>query len=451
MRKQGFSRRQFLRVAGMATAAAAFPTRKLTAGERRKPNIIVILSDDHGYASISCQGCEIPTPNIDSIATNGIRCTSGYVTCPVCSPTRAGLVTGRYQQRFGHEDNPGPPQVASPVFGLPESEKTIADYLKAEGYRTALIGKSHLGHRPACHPLRRGFDEFFGFLTGAHSYTDPGVGTPEPILRGYEEVDEKEYLTDAFAREAVSFIDRHKRSPFFLYLAFNAVHHPLEVPERYKDSFEQFKNPDKRKYAAMLTAMDEAVGRVLDKLRQEKLEEDTLIFFLGDNGGYRLTGFAPNAPLRGFKGDMFEGGVRVPFLVQWKGSLPSGRVYDKPVISLDILPTAMGAAGGRTSAKVEGVNLLPYLRGERAGRPHYAVFWRWIDRHAARVGDWKLVQNGDGEELLYHLVDDVAEQNNLAGSRPDKLDELRAAYKSWDSGNIPPKWLDGRRTRDSSG
>lgn len=438
------SRREFIALAGVGAAVMSVPG--LFAADRRKPNVIVILSDDHGYGAIGCQGCrDIPTPNIDSIARNGVRCTNGYVTCPVCSPTRAGLLTGRYQQRFGHEDNPGPPGVSAKDFGLPSDEKTVADYMKAQGYATGMVGKWHLGHKPECNPTKRGFDEFFGFLTGAHSYTNPGVGTAEPILRGTEEVDEKEYLTDAFGREAISFIDRHKEKPFFLYLAFNAVHAPLQAAKRYEDEFTQFKNPDKRKYAAMLTAMDEQIGRVLAKVREAGLEEDTLIFFLGDNGGYRLAGFAPNAPLSGFKGDTFEGGVRIPFIVQWKGKLPAGKTYDKPVISLDVLPTAVTVAGGKPGANVDGVNILPFLKGEEKGVPHDRLFWRWIDKYGARVGDWKLVQNGDGKELLFNLADDIGETTDLSAANPDKLKQLKAAYKDWDTKNIPPKWLDGRR------
>ena len=447
MSDNGLSRRQFLRLAGVG-AAMALPLPRLFAADERKPNVIVILSDDHGYGSIGCQGGkEIPTPNIDTIARNGIRCTNGYVSCPICSPTRAGLMTGRYQQRFGHEDNPGPPAVAAPNFGLPEGEKTMGDYMKAQGYVTGVIGKWHLGHRPECHPQKRGFDELFGFLTGAHSYTKSGIGTLEPILRGTEQVDEKEYLTDAFAREAVSFIDRHKEKPFFLYLAFNAVHHPLEVPARYKDSFTQFKIPQKQKYAGMLTAMDDAVGSVMSKVRDAGLENDTLIFFLGDNGGYRLPGLAPNVPLNGFKGDTYEGGIRVPFLVQWKGKLPAGKVYDKPVISLDILPTAVALAGGKVASNVEGVNLLPHLKGEKSKSPHDKLFWRLCEKSGARVGDWKLVRNGDGTEKLFNLADDIGEKNDLASVKPEKLKELQTAYEEWDSKNIPPKWLDGRKPK----
>ncbi len=446
MGESACTRRRFLKLAGMSAAAMAMPGGGAPAAERRKPNIIVILSDDHGYGAVGCQGFKlVPTPSMDAIARNGIRFTNGYVSCPICSPTRAGLLTGRYQQRFGHEDNPGPIPIASPNFGLPLSEKTMADYLKAEGYVTGMIGKSHLGHRPEFHPLKRGFDEFFGFLHGAHSYVDPGLNTVDPILRGTEKVDEKEYLTDALAREAVSFIERHKEKPFFLYLPFNAVHDPLEAPERYKDSFPGVEGPRAKIWAGQLKALDDGVGRVLAKVREAGLESDTLIFFLGDNGGYPLGNIAPNAPLTGNKGDTYEGGIRVPFMVQWKGKLPAGKVYDKPVISLDILPTAVRVAGGKVAANIEGVNLMPFLTGRSKGAPHDRLFWRVCERSGARVGDWKLVRNGDGTEKLFNLAEGIAERRDLAASHPDKLKELQDAYKEWDSKNVPPKWLDARR------
>ena len=364
-------------------------------------------------------------------------------------------MTGRYQQRFGFEDNDGPRPTAPANFGLPEGEKTLADYLKAEGYATCMIGKWHLGHRTECQPQMRGFDEFFGFTDAAHSYVNPGIGTATPIMRGTKPVDEKAYLTDAFGREAASFIERHRKQPFFLHLAFNAVHHPLDVPRRYKDAFPEITEPEQRKFATLLTAMDDNVGKVLAKVHEAGLEENTLIFFLGDNGGYRLPGgFAPNAPLRGFKMDVFEGGVRVPYLVQWKGKLPAGKVYDKIVSSIDILPTAVTAAGGKPAKSIEGVDLLPHLNGRKSDAPHDRVFWRWIDRWGARVGDWKLVQNGsgpdwihplEGQEQLFNLRDDIGETKDLSATHPRMLKVLRDAYREWDARNIPPRWIDGRR------
>jgi len=453
--KPGFealSRREFLKTSGLGAVALTIGCKTvgkdLASGPERKPNIIVILSDDQGYGSMSCmENWEIPTPSIDSIAANGVRFTNGYVTCPVCSPSRAGLLTGRYQQRFGHEDNSGPIPKASPNFGLPTDEKTLADYMKEQGYATGVVGKWHLGLRPEYHPQKRGFDEFFGFLHGAHPYLDSGFDSYNPILRGTEKVDEKEYLTDAFGREAVDFIDRHRNEPFFLYMPFNAVHVPNEAPERLKARFAGIDHPTLRTWAAMLTAMDEAVGKILSKVREEGLENDTLIFFLGDNGGYPVGSADANYPLSGRKAQVYEGGIRVPFLVQWKGHLAPGRLYENPIISLDILPTAVAVAGGQAAPNVEGVDLLPCLDGENTAVPHDRLFWRFFEKSAARVGDWKLVRNGDGSEKLFNLAEDIGENNDLSSVNPEKLAELQAAYQEWDARNIPPKWLDSRRAR----
>ncbi|MEW6200412.1 MAG: sulfatase, partial [bacterium] len=411
-------------------------------------NIIVILADDLGYAEPGCQGGkDIPTPNIDSLAANGVRFTSGTVSCPVCSPTRAGLLTGRYQQRFGHEFNPGPAVSASDIFGLPLGEKTMADRLKALGYATGIVGKWHLGYNEAYTPTRRGFDEFFGFLGGAHpyfQYLNPDrKGGEGSIMRGTEPVEEKEYLTYAFAREAAAFIERHKGHPFFLYLSFNAVHAPLQATGKRLEKFNGIKDTTRRTFAAMLDAMDEGIGKVLKKLRELNLEENTLIVFLSDNGGPTLSTSSRNDPLNGFKGQVYEGGVRVPFIVQWKAKLPMGAVYDKPVISLDILPTAIAAAGALTTPQMnlDGVNLLPYLTGEAAGAPHEHLFWRFGGQSAVRSGNWKLARFETGDPMLFDLAEDIGEKNDHAAKNPDKLKKLLAAYNEWNAQNIAPLWV----------
>ncbi|NJL30675.1 MAG: sulfatase-like hydrolase/transferase [Phycisphaerales bacterium] len=302
------------------------------------------MADDLGYAELGSQGCmDIPTPNIDSIARSGVRFTQAYVTCAVCAPSRAGLLTGRYQQRFGFETNPGPEAFADDKFGLPLTEITLAERLRTLGYATGMVGKWHLGYKPELTPTKRGFDEFFGFLSGAHNYQS-GVRRSE-ILRNMETVHEQQYLTDAFGREAVQFIHRHKEQPFFLYLPFNAVHAPMGAPDKYRDRTASITDANRRTYAGMTIAMDNAVGQVLDTLRNEKLEENTLIFFISDNGGPTHQTTSSNSPLRGYKSQLWEGGIRVPFLIQWKGQIPAGKVYDDPVISLDIVPTVMAATG----------------------------------------------------------------------------------------------------------
>ncbi len=420
--------KSLLIVAGAALLAAS--------PQDRKPNIIVIVGDDLGCADLGAYGGkEIPTPNLDSLATNGVRFTNGYVSCPVCSPTRAGLMTGRYQQRFGHEFNPGPVNAAEETFGLPLKETTLPERLKGLGYATGMVGKWHLGYKPEFHPLKRGFDSYFGFLGGAHSYQKPG----KDILRGTEPVDEKEYLTDAFAREAAAFIDGAREKPFFLYLTFNAVHLPMEAPEARREKFASIANPKRRTYAAMLTAMDDGVGRVLARLREHKLEEQTLVVFIADNGGPTPANTSRNDPFRGTKGQVYDGGTHVPFLAQWKGKLPAGKSYDAPVIALDLHPTAVAAAGGPPPEKLDGVNLLPYLTGEKSGPPHEALFWRFGAQAAARMGDWKLVLQ-QGKTELYNLSEDIGEKSDLAAAKPEKLKELQAAYAKWDSELAEPLW-----------
>ncbi len=357
-------------------------------GERRpadRPNVVVIVADDMGYGDVGVHGCrDIPTPHIDSIAKAGVRCTAGYVSAPQCSPTRAGLLTGRYQQRFGHESNG-----AIPGSALPLTETTLAARLKAAGYATGLVGKWHLGDDADHHPLERGFGEFFGFLGGANPYLPQGrSGVVPRILRGREDAREEGYLTDAFAREAVSFVDRHKDGPFFLYLAFNAPHGPLQASVTYLKRFESIKDEKRRTYAAMVSALDDAVGAVMAKLHAAGLDERTLVVFLSDNGGPTDVNGSSNAPLRGVKGETREGGIRVPFLLRWPGRLPAGAIYDRPVIQLDLHPTALAAAGAPVPADAtpDGVDLLPYLTGSKSGDPHELLYWRFSRCPGRRPG-----------------------------------------------------------------
>ncbi len=434
-----------------------------------KPNILLIVADDLGYGELSIQGNpQIPTPHVDSLAKNGIRFTSGYVSGPYCSPTRAGLMTGRYQERFGHEFNPGPAQTASTVFGLSLKETTIGDRLKAAGYATGWFGKSHLGYAPQFHPLKRGFDEYFGFLGGAHDYLDAAGDSHNPILRGTNVVPSIDYTTDAFGREAVSFIERHKNQPWFVYLPFNAVHAPLEALPKYLSRFDNIEERKRHTFAAMLSAMDDAIGTVLAKIRQLGQEENTLIFFISDNGGPTAQTTSGNAPLRGFKAQTWEGGVRVPFIIQWKGHLPAGKVDDRPVIQLDIHPTALAAAGVdiKPEWKLDGVNLLPYLTGKNPGAPHEVLYWRFGAQLAIRKGDWKLVKapgmrtnpetwgggkaSTDGAEL-YNLTQDIGEKNDLAAREPSKVRELAAAWNAWNAELVEPAWRPARAAGKKGG
>jgi arylsulfatase A-like enzyme len=412
------------------------------AAEGSRPNVIVILADDQGYSDLGVQGGkDIPTPYIDSLARNGIRCTNGYVSGPYCSPTRAGLLTGRYQQRYGHEFNPGPNSEQNYDKGLSIREKTLADRLHAAGYKTALVGKWHLGYTSSFHPLNRGFDEFYGFLGGARSYF-PEPREPDPIVRGRMPVSDFEYTTDAFGREAVSFIARHAEQPFFLFLSFNAVHTPMHAPQKYLDRFAAVQPTLRRQYCAMTAAMDDAVGQVLAELQRLKLEERTLIFYFSDNGGPPVNG-SNNLPLRGQKATTWEGGIRVPFFVQWKGTLPAGKTYDEPVIQLDIVPTVLAAAGigPVTDTRLDGVNLLPYFQGEQTGPPHDALYWRFGEQRAIRQGRWKLVRANPGlRQELYDLSTDPGETRDLSGVETQKVAELEAAWQKWNQELEAPAW-----------
>ncbi|HEY1379362.1 MAG TPA: sulfatase, partial [Gemmataceae bacterium] len=425
-----------------------------------RPNVVIILSDDQGYADAGFQGSkEIPTPHLDALAKTGVRCTSGYVSHPFCSPTRAGLMTGRYQQRFGHENNPTY-DPTNATLGLPLDQTTLADVLKKAGYATGAVGKWHLGATPAHHPLARGFGEFFGFLGGGHDYfrhnvfqTNPAQARAEyriALQRNREQVPEDEYLTDALGREACAFVERHKAEPFFLYLAFNAPHTPLQAPSKYLDRVKGIADEKRRTYAAMVCGLDDAVGRRTAKLHDRGLEENTLVVFLSDNGGQTQVSASRNDPLRGLKGQVYEGGIRVPFVVRWPAKLPGGTTYDEPVCSIDLFPTACAAGGVAVSAglKLDGVDLLPYLAGRTKGRPHERLFWRagGGKTYAVRQGRYKLAKEGAAEEL-FDVVADIGETKDLAAAKPEVLAELLAAYRAWNAELVPPKWENPRPRR----
>ncbi len=427
-----------------------------TAIAATKPNILVIVGDDMGYADVGVFGCkDIPTPNIDALAASGVRFPSGYVSGPYCSPTRAGLQTGRYQTRFGHEFNP------SGAAGLPLTETTLANHLKTAGYVTGAVGKWHLGSLETMHPFKRGYDEFFGFLGGAHSYFDAAG-----ILRGTEAVKELDYTTDAFGREAVAFIERHKGEQWYLYLAFNAVHTPMHATDDRLAKFPNIADKQRRTYDAMMLAMDEAIGRVRKKLAETGLEQNTLVTFISDNGGPTMPGTtvngSRNTPLRGSKRTTLEGGIHVPFIVSWPGHVKPG-VYDQPVIQLDLHATALAAAGidPKPEWKLEGVNLLPFLIGEKTGAPHDALYWRFGQQMAIRVGDFKLVRydlnadtltgrrnQGVTPSRLYNLREDIGETKDLAAGMPEKVKELQAKWDAWNTANAKPLWGEGATDSD---
>ncbi len=412
-------------------------------------NIVVILADDLGYGDVGFNGCpDIPTPNIDSLAANGVLCTNGYVTHPFCSPSRAGLITGRYQQRFGHENQPTE-DASNPRLGLPMEELLLPQILKPASYVCGAIGKWHLGAALNFHPIQRGFDEFFGFIDAQSDYFNAH------LLRDETPVIETEYLTDAFSREAESFINRHATEPFFLYLPYSAPHAPYEAPQKYLDRVPNITDPDRRLYAAMVVALDDGVGRVLQALQAQNLLDKTLIFFLSDNGAPERA-FTRNYPLRGYKFDTLEGGIRVPFAVQWIGRLPAQVAYDEPVSSLDIVTTVAAAAGVPLPADrvYDGLNVIPYLAGEQVS-PKRTLFWRWfgfgpdgpsgsVDTiWAVRSGSLKLVTERAAvgqPPALYNLPNDISENENLAATRPGDVDSLTQLYAQWNSGTVPRLW-----------
>ena len=423
-----------------------------------QPNVLIFLADDLGYADIGVQGCkDIPTPHIDSIAKNGIRCTSGYVSSCMCSPSRAGLMTGRSKSRFGHEINwegNGP----SGEKGLPLTEKTFPQMMKTGGYRTGIIGKWHLGNEARFHPMERGFDEFFGFLGGAHDYLNDW--RPDNLLQRNhttigstgKQPDDSKYLTTVLGNEAAAFIHRNRDMPWFLYVPFNAPHTPKQATAALLARFAHIADENRRTYAAMVSGMDDAIGTVLEQLRKDGLEDNTLIAFLSDNGGPLERNGSLNTPLSGEKGTMFEGGIRVPFLMQWKAKLPAGKTYDRAVSSLDLLPTALAISGTSAPGDVafDGVNLVPFLTGERNGDPHDFLFWRMSFRRiwAVRSGDDKIVMQGQGKAphpisktpRLINLASDMKELTDLTTQKPERAKELRERYDTWNATLPEPLW-----------
>jgi arylsulfatase A-like enzyme len=426
-----------------------------------KPNVLLILADDLGYADLGCQGSPcIPTPHLDRLAKEGIRCTQGYVTHPLCSPSRAGLLTGRQQQRFGHENNPfWNPKDAN--AGLPLTETTLADALQKEGYRTALFGKWHLGSHPHFHPLKRGFDECVAVLGGGHLYFPGKVSDKEyslPLDRNGNPEPMKKYLTYQLGSETAAFIQRQAQDtkPWFAYLAFTAPHTPLEAPKLWLDKFAHMADQSLRTYAAMVAAMDSSIGEVLKALDDTQQADNTLIFFLSDNGGPNMRGqdgisVADNKPLRGYKGDLYEGGVRVPFLIRWPAQLKPG-VHSHPVSALDIFPTAL-AASMAAGSESDGRDLLPQLQNPQQTPPPRTLAWRKNGKaghHALRHGDLKLVRYNDRPIELYDLAKDSAETTNLAPTDPESVKEMERHLAEWEKGMIEPVFLGTNNAKEAA-
>jgi arylsulfatase A-like enzyme len=475
-----------------------------------RPNILFILADDLGKNDISLYNTRgVDTPNIDAIGRGGVLFTDAYCTSSICSPSRAAIMTGRYQQRFGHElqtnDRYPRNRLEYLVFkyildigfwrvaelavprkediarqGLAPGEITIAEMLHSSGYATGLIGKWHLGHEEPFLPLNRGFDYHYGFYEAFTLYDqvdDPGVinrrldefsdkhqwrqgrrGT-SAIRVNDQVVDEQGYLTDRIAEEAVRFLDEHAAQPFFLCVPFSAPHVPYQAQSRYYDGFAGIEDETVRVYRAIIKNLDDAVGRISGKVEALGLERETLIIFASDNGGAMHTGATDNAPLKGGKFTNFEGGLNIPFMLRWEGVLPHGFSCSDPVSLMDVFATAAAAAsvplpGDRAC---DGVDLRPFLLGETEGAPHRALFWRSLYNKAVRKGDWKLILNErSGEILLYDLEHDRGEKANLAPAYPQVVEELLEELREWEQPLKPPSWprvmdvefvIDGRTYR----
>ncbi len=497
----------FAAMLSLAAAASAPATAVDKVAAAPRPNIIVIVADDLGYGDTSAYGSKIiKTPNIDAMAAAGVRFTSGYVTHPVCAPSRAAILTGRYQQRFGWEFNPVGRDRRG---GVSLEQPFVGDALKKVGYHTGLIGKWHLGDAPGYRPLDRGFDEFFGITAGATSFytkSQPGDDTYTPpgsegsfratekdplpptatddermaylrsvasVRRGTQVVQVDEYLTDAFTNEAVRFIGANKRKPFFLYLAYNAPHTPLQATKKYLDRYRDVPDRGTRVYAAMVSALDDGVGAIRAKLKAEGLEQNTIIVFVSDNGcAAYVRGACSNAPLSGHKASHLEGGVRVPYIVAWPGKIPGGQVDDRMVSTLDIVPTAAALAGAKLAKGTDGVNLMPFVTGTSAATPNPTIYWRAGPTFAIRDGDWKLWEANkadpgaqastaanitpDGTHavvsplgkhvMLFNLKSDLGEKQNVAAANPDVVAALQSKLSAWDKDNVPPQWTSMRQS-----
>lgn len=417
----------------------------LAAGTRM-PNIIFILADDMGYADVSAYGTHVKTPNIDTLARDGALLTQGYASSAICSATRTALATGCYQQRFavGLEEPVGPAAPAD--IGIPADRPTIASVMRDRGYRTALVGKWHLGDPPHHGPMQHGYDTYFGLIQGAADYFRhvvdlSGKAAVDGLYRDDKKVQEHGYLTDLFGDEAVRLIEQPSDKPLFLSLHFNAPHWPWEGPEdeavskALKDIFDR-SGGSLETYAKMVGSMDANIGKVLAALKAKGMEENTIVVFTSDNGGER---FSDTWPFTGVKGELLEGGLRVPLLFRWPARIKAGSVCDQVMTSMDFLPTLLSAAGGNPmkAGSFDGEDLLPVLTGAVPPHPR-TLFWRFkaSEQAAVRQGDWKYLKLG-GKEHLFNVVADQRERAELAGEYPDKFAELKRLYAVWNAQMLP--------------
>ena len=460
-------RRYFLISIIAACALGGISGRTFGGDGSKKPNVVVIYSDDQGWGDVGYHGYDdVRTPNIDALARNGVWFSQGYVSSSICMPSRVGVLTGVYQQRLGMDTN-------SVKGGIPTSQPMVFEMLKREGYQTAAIGKWHVGGEGEEYsPNRRGVDFFYGSLWGSHDYHKSSADPADlkkwdsPIMRNTTIEppiqDSNGYLTEMLTKETVSFIERaDDDKPFFIYLAHYAVHAPWQVPQSYIDRVQNLKANDERKFfAAMTLAMDDGVGAVMDALKRKGVEKDTLVIFISDNGTPNIQGIPETfkqrgettmsnpGPFRGFKGDVYEGGTRVPFIACWPGVLPAGKKYEHPVLNLDVVPTVMSLVGVSKPYKgldFDGVDLLPYLTGKKSAdeKPHDVMYWRRQENYAIRKGDWKLCFNPhSGAQSsrtiqLFNIADDPGEWKDLVDEKPEIAQQLQDTFDAWDSRLIP--------------
>ena len=410
------------------------------------PNLVLIVADDLGFGDLGIQGSlQIPTPNIDQLARGGIQFTNGYASSSVCAPSRAGILTGKHQASFGFNDNlaNSQPGFDANYLGLPITKLTLADKLRSLGYVTGLVGKWHLGAAPQFNPLKRGFDEFWGFLEGGHDYLiakPDGSGMESAIQCNYKTPAPLTYMSNDIGNESVDFINRHKKKPFFLYAAFNAPHAPMQALEEDLILFSHIKDKLRQTYCAMVYRLDQNVGKILAVLNAQGLERNTLVVFISDNGGPANSNSngSINAPLRGQKTTLLEGGIRVPFFLKWPARLASGQKFIDPVSTLDITPTFIEAAGGIVSKSDQytGVNILPFLTSKTGKLPHQTMEWRYTVSAAIREGNWKLIRLPDRLPMLYHLSEDISEQSDLSLQHPDRTKSMLKKLGTWEV-NLP--------------
>ncbi len=404
--------------------------------EDSTPNVIVIMADDLGYQDLGFQGSEeVKTPHLDELARNGVIFTDAHAAASVCSPSRAGFVTGRYQQRFGHEANCPRGQE-----GMVTTEYNIGQAFQSLGYKTYMIGKWHLGNLDEMYPTNRGFDEFWGLREGSRNFfykDSEKFGNYHSIEHNGEHVKFEGFLTDCMTDAAINMVETDKKAPFFMFLSYTAPHGPLQATPEDKA------RANGNAYHALIQNMDDNVGRLVTWLEENQLRDNTVIWFLSDNGG--TCGASSNYPLNGKKGVEFEGGHRVPFIINWPEKIEGGQRFDGLTSAMDIFPTSFKIAGGtETPNPLDGVDLMPYLTAEKSGSPHEVLYWRKLEQAAVRKGPWKLIRAEGLAPMLYKIGDDLSELNDVARANPETVQELSKLITTWETGMVEPLWQEGK-------